>query len=68
MTTEAELDAAEINIQVQVGALERAGAARELADLGISASPADIEQWISWTPKQRREASLAWITLNASYT
>lgn len=68
MTTQTELDAAEINMKAQIGALERAGAANELAELGIKASPSDIEWWLSWTPQQRRRATLAWITLNASYT
>jgi hypothetical protein len=68
MTTRTELDATEPNMRIQVAALERAAASRELADLEINASPSDIEWWLSWTPRQRRQASLAWVILNASYT
>jgi len=58
----------ELTARVVKGQLERAAASRELAELGIeNASPADIEWWLTYTPQQRRRASLTWVVLNASY-
>lgn len=68
MTGDASFDAAEIQLRVQVAALARAALAQELADLGINASPADIEWYLSMSPKERQNANMAWLVLNTSYT
>jgi hypothetical protein len=43
----------------------RALAARQLNDMGIDPSPADIESWLAMTPRQRQEASDHWLVLKA---
>ncbi len=46
----------------------RAFAARELSDMGINPSPADIEWYLAMTPRQRQEASDRWaihVAMNA---
>lgn len=60
-----ELLALQAQILAEVAA--RQAAERELAELGINASPADIEWWLSYDPKQRRRANLAWAAIQASY-
>jgi hypothetical protein len=61
-----ELLAIQAHIISEVAA--RQAAVRELAELGImSVSPNDIESWMSFTPKQRRHAALAWGTFQAAY-
>lgn len=45
----------------------RQAAKRELAELGINASPSDIEWWLSYPPKQRRKAGFAWAVLQTAY-
>ena len=69
MSSQSDYDASELNIKLLSAQFERAATARELAGMGItSASPADIESYIAMTPRQRRQANMAWLVLNASYT
>lgn len=44
---------------------KRAFAARELADLGINASPADVEAYLALTPRQRQQADERWLVQRA---
>ena len=54
------LDADELTLVVLNGSLQRIVAARELREMGITASPADVEAWLSMTSRYKREVSLLW--------
>ncbi len=59
---------ADIMARVLSGQLARIAAARELGDMGVtSASPADVEAWLTMTPQQKRRLTLAWLVHQASY-
>jgi hypothetical protein len=45
----------------------RQAAERELAEMGINASPSDVEYWLSYSPKQKRHAAYAWALMQAGY-
>jgi hypothetical protein len=59
----ATADADEIALTVLTAQAQRIVATRELADMGITGSPADVSAWIAATPKQQRSLSLAWVAL-----
>jgi hypothetical protein len=61
VTAEAELQALAV-----VGALERQSCRLDLEDVGITASPADIEAWLSMPPKSRRHAAEAFAIWQAT--
>jgi hypothetical protein len=56
-----------LHVQLLADVAARQAAERELADMGITASPADIESWLSYTPRQRRHAAYAWALMQAGY-
>ena len=61
-------DEAQLGAQVFTEQMRRRVATRELAELGIvKVSPADIEAWLRYTPRQRRDVSMNWLVWNASY-
>jgi hypothetical protein len=60
-----EAEAALLQAQVMAAALERRIAERELSDLGITASGADITAWLSASDRERRRLTVAWVTLVA---
>jgi len=45
--------------------IKRAYAARELRELGIDASPADIEHWLTFSPRQRERVNEQWLIMQA---
>jgi hypothetical protein len=56
-----------LHAQLLADMAARQAAANELAELGINASPSDIEYWLSYTPKQKRHAAYAWAVMQAGY-
>jgi hypothetical protein len=52
--------------QVLTESLACTVAARELAELGITASPADISAWLSADQRQRRRLALSWASYVAN--
>jgi hypothetical protein len=64
---QADIDAAELHARVVTAQMQRAVAARELRDMGISPSPADTEAWITATPQQKRRLAMAWAVMQVSY-
>jgi hypothetical protein len=59
----ADAEADELALVVLTAQAERVVATRELADMGITASPADASVWAKATPKQQRSLALAWVAL-----
>jgi hypothetical protein len=62
-TESADAAADEIALTVLTAQAERIVATRELADMGITGSPADVSVWVKATPKQQRNLSMAWVAL-----
>jgi hypothetical protein len=56
----ADAAADEIALTVLTAQAEGIVATRELADMGITGSPADVSVWLKATPKQQRILSMAW--------
>lgn len=52
-----------LHAELTVSVLERHAAKNELAELGITASPADVSWWLSWPPKQRQKAAFDYAVL-----
>lgn len=60
------IDAEEVQASAMIAALERAVIERELRELHINPSPADVEAYLAMTPRQRRSANLLWAVLNTT--
>jgi hypothetical protein len=56
-----------IEAQLIAEVATRQAAERELADLGIRASLADVEAWVAMTPKERRHAAYSWSVMRMAY-
>jgi hypothetical protein len=56
-----------LHAQLLADVAARKAAERELADMGINASPSDVDYWLGYSPKQKRHASYAWALMNAGY-
>jgi hypothetical protein len=62
-----EPSTAELMAEVLTAQLARVVAARELEAFGISPSPADVEAWLSATPRQRMQLVKAYAIYEAPY-
>jgi hypothetical protein len=60
-------DATDLQAQILVGKVIRASAVRDLTELGINPSLADVEAWVAATPKQRVSLAKAYAIYMASY-
>jgi hypothetical protein len=56
-------DADEIALTALTAQVQTIVATRELLDMGITASPADVSAWLEATPKQKRSLALAWLAM-----
>jgi len=59
----ATADADELALTALTAQMQNIVATRELADMGITGSPADLSAWLAATPKQQRSLALAWVAL-----
>lgn len=59
-------DKAELAGEILLGVAERSAARNQLAELGISASPADVSWWLALSAKQRQKAALDYAILVSS--
>jgi hypothetical protein len=64
MAPGAELE--ELAAEVMAASAERIVARRELSQMGINASPADIQAWLSMTPRQQDRAARSWAIYQAA--
>ncbi len=62
LSPDAEQEAAILHAEVLTSSLACHAAERELSELGITASPADVFAWLIASNRQRRELSLQWAT------
>lgn len=56
----------EFHAKLLLSQLERLAARRELEDLGITPSPADIASWLRAGPRERQSFMLAWAQVQAA--
>jgi len=59
----ATADADELALTALTAQVQHVVATRELGDMGITGSPADVDHWLKATPKQQRSLALAWVAL-----
>jgi hypothetical protein len=59
-------DAPSLQAELVTGVLARTLAARDLADLGIVASPADISAWLDADHRTRKRLGTAWAVMAAT--
>jgi hypothetical protein len=64
----ADLEAAEQNVKLLNMQFERVAAERELRGYGINASPADVEQWVASSPRQKRRLMELLAAMDAAYS
>jgi hypothetical protein len=62
------VDDAEWSVKLLTAQFERAAAVNELREALIEPSPADVENWLASTPRQRRRLMELWAIFNSSYT